>query len=185
MLIWVLLPAILWMCIWKLLTFHCKSLSLPFPVTEVPGGDGSGPVLHIIFLSWRAPQPNVRTFRSMAQGWMWAFHWNLHPTHFAHTCWEEGLRSIEGQTLDRPSDQQRGGRRARQDDRHYTAAVQPRISIPIIRVSLEPLAIETLLVVVAIVTKKRVFFKMHTKCKIISWHWMFVFLYVCLYVLMQ
>lgn len=156
--------------------------------TEVPGGDGPGPILQTTFLSRRTPQPNVRPFHSMARGWVLSFHRNVRPAHFAPLCWEEGLRSIEGQTLDHPSYQQRGERTAWKDDRHYTAAVQQWSSIPIIlHFCLEPLAVQTLLVVVAIVSKKkkRVFLIMHTKCKTFlgteCLFWFFGF-YICVFV---
>lgn len=137
----------------------CITNFLPcFLGTEVPGGDGPGPILQTTFLSWRTPQSNVRTFQSMAQGWVLTFHRNLHPAHFAPLCWEEGLRSIEGQTLDHPSYRQWGERTTWKDNRQYTAAVQQWFSIPmVLHFCLEPLAVQTLLVVVAIVRKKRFF----------------------------
>lgn len=110
----------------------------------------------------------------MARCWVLTFDWNLHPAHFAALCSEEGLWPLEGQALDHPSYQQWGGRRAWQDDRHYTAAVQWWSSILILHFCLEPLAIQTLLVAVAIVTKKDLFDDAH-KMQDISWHWMFFF----------
>lgn len=160
-------------CVFESLLLSIGNLYL-FLVTEVPGGDGPGPVLHNIFLSWRTPQANVRTFHPMAGRWVLTFDWDLHPAHVAPLCWEEGLRSIEGQTVDHPSYQQCGGRTAWQDDGYYTASVRRWSPIPIIlRLPLEPLAIQTLLVVVAIVTKKDLFDDAH-KMQDISWHWMFV-----------
>lgn len=168
----------------------CIANLLPcFFGTEVPGGDGPGPILQTTFLSRRTPQPNVRPFRSMARGWVLSFHRNVRPAHFAPLGWEEGLRSIEGQTLDHPSYQQRGERTAWKDDRHYTAAVQQWSSIPIIlHFCLEPLAVQTLLVVVAIVSKKkkkRVFLIMHTKCKTFPGTeclFLFCFFYICVFI---
>lgn len=159
--------------------------------TEVPGGDRPGPIFQTSFLSWRTPQPNVRTFHSMAQGWVPTFHRNLHPAHFAPLCWEEGLWPIESQTLDHPSYQQWGDRTPWKDVGHYTATVKQWFSIPmVLHFCLGPLAVQTLLVVVAIVSKKRSFDHAH-KMQDTSWHWMFlfsfcfVFLYLCLCILMR
>lgn len=145
----------------------CESL-LPsvvnlFLVTELHGGDGPGYVPHVIFLSWRTPQPNIRTFQAVARRWMLTSDRNLHPAHFAPTCGEEGLRPIEGQTLDHQSYQWEG-RTAWQADGQYTALIQQWSSVLFVLLScLEPLAIQTLLVAVAIVTKEKDLFRWCTQ----------------------
>lgn len=156
----------------------------PLSATEVPGGNRPGSIRSTIFLSRRTPQANIRAFHSVARDRMFTFNWNMRPPHFAPICWEKGLRSLEGKTLDHPSYQQRGGRTAWQDDRHYTAAVQLQWPIPVIfHFCLEPPAIQTLLVVAAIVTKRDLFDDAH-KMQDISWHWMIVS-DVCVFVLLM
>lgn len=125
----------------------------------------------------------------MDQGCLFTFHRDLHPADFAPASCEEGLRSIEGQTLDHPSCGQQGrGGTVRQDDRHYTAAVQQRLSVLIIScLYLEPFASQTLPVVVSIVTKKGLFDDAH-KMQDISLALnvcLFVFSYICLSVLLM
>lgn len=119
--------------------------------TEVPGRDRLGPVPQTTIVSWSAPQLNIRTSHSIAAGCMLTFRPKLSPAHLASLHREEGLWSFEDETLDHPSHPQRGERTAWKDDRHYAAAVQQCSSAHfILHFSLEPLAVQTLLVVLAI-----------------------------------
>lgn len=129
------------------------SFDLCFLGTEVPGGDRIGSVPHIIFLSRGTPRANIRAFLRVAQGRVLTFYRNMHPAHFAPTWWEEGLQSIKGQTFDHPSYQKRADRTAWQEDKHYASIILRSPSI-IFRFHLEPLHIQTLLVVASIVTEK-------------------------------
>lgn len=151
-----------------------------FFATDVPGRDRAGAILSTILLSWRAPQANIRAFCAVARGQMLTFNSNLLPPNFASPIWEEGLRSIESQTVDHPSNQQSGGRPAGQDDRHYTASVQLWSRVPVV-FCLGPVAVQTLLVAAAIGTKMDLFDDAH-KMQDISWHRLIVS-YICVSVL--
>lgn len=149
-----------WMCFLSLTHIYVVLASLCPSV--VSGGDRPGPFPHVVHLSWRAPQTNIRTFRQVAWCCMLTFGWNMRPAHFAPSCCEEGLWPVEGPTLDHPSYQQRGGGRARQDGRHYTAAVQWWSAL-LILLHLEPFATQTLLVAAAIATEKKGSFRWCTQ----------------------
>lgn len=130
--------------------FECfLNTSCVFLGTEVPGRDRLGPVPQTTIVSWSAPQLDIRTSHSIAAGCMLTCRRKLSPAHLASLHREKGLWSFEDETLDHPSHQQRGERTAWKDDRHY--AVQQRSSAHfILHFSLEPLAVQTLLVVLAI-----------------------------------
>lgn len=52
----------------------------------VPGGNRSRPVLHSMVLSRGTPQPNVRTFHSVAQSRLLPFCRNVPNAHITPLC---------------------------------------------------------------------------------------------------
>lgn len=139
---------------------------LYFWLAEVPGRDRPGAVLQATVLSWRTPQPHIRTFCSVPEGRMQRIYFILPSSHLAPLYWEEGLRPFKDETFDHPSDQRWGEETSWKEDGRYTATVQ--WSSPahgIIHFSVEPTVVQTLLVVLAIDGTEQYFCSMHTECR--------------------
>lgn len=144
----------------------CAHIPSSSTSAEVPGGDGPGSVSQTALLSRGAPRANVRTFLPVAQGRMHAVHQHLPFALLAPLCGEEGLRSVEGQTFDHSRSQRRGKGTVRKDSRHDTAQQRcPHLDTSPLGV--EPLAVGTLQMVVALVSKNMVFFD---QAQHIFWH---------------